>query len=679
MGTSVSWDPATPRLRPGRLLLSWAVAAASIWVASWLLGGVALQGTGAAFLVAALIAVLNAIVPPVLAALRLPFMLAIGFVLVLLADALLLWAASDVLPDDIRVDSFGAALLAALIMAAVGVVLQIVLGTNDDDEYSLRVTRRIARRQGKPERTDVPGIIFLEIDGLALPVLRDAMRDGSAPTMARWIDEEGYRLAEWETDLSSQTGASQAGILLGSNEDIPAFRWVEKENGRMLVCSSPSDCAEIERRHATGIGLLRDGGASRGNLLSGEADETILTVSRSDAEKRANPGYRAFLANGFNVTRALVLFGWEVVIELTAAARASRRDVRPRGHRGGIYPLMRAALCVIVRDLIVFGVLTDMMRGRPAVYATFSSYDEVAHHSGLERADTLEALRKLDQQFGRIARARRYAPRPYALVVLSDHGQTQGATFKQRHGYGLDELVERSLTDGRVTGVAGGDEQSAMVGQAVGEATGRKPRKQAKNDVSGREVVVLGSGNLGLVYLMDEPRRLTLEEIDARHPRLIPALLAHQHIGWLLVRSAVDGAMVLGPAGSHQLATGRIVGTDPLTVFSPTAPAHLARTDGFAHVADIMVGSFYDPVLDQGCAFEELICFHGGLGGPQTRPFVLAPPELELPAEPVIGAAAVHDLLLGWRDGLQQPREAQPEPVLRHATAAPSSRLSELR
>ena len=77
----------------------------------------------------------------------------------------------------------------------------------------------------------MPGIVYLEIDGLALPVLRDAMRDGNAPTMARWIAEDGYRLVEWETDLSSQTGASQAGILLGSNEDIPAFRWVEKETG----------------------------------------------------------------------------------------------------------------------------------------------------------------------------------------------------------------------------------------------------------------------------------------------------------------------------------------------------------------------------------------------------------------------------------------------------------------
>ena len=225
----------------------------------------------------------------------------------------------------------------------------------------------------------------------------------------------------------------------------------------MMTCSAPQDCAEIERRHATGIGLLVDGGSSRGNLLSGEADDVILTVSRMEAEKKSNPGYRAFLADGDNVTRTLVLFVWEVILEWTAAARAIRRDVRPRGHRGGIYPLMRAALCVFVRDLIVSGVLTDMMRGRPAVYATFSSYDEVAHHSGLERADTLEALRKLDDHFADIERACRYAPRPYEIVVLSDHGQTQGATFKQRNGYGLDELVERSLAAGDVSGIAGGD------------------------------------------------------------------------------------------------------------------------------------------------------------------------------------------------------------------------------
>jgi hypothetical protein len=486
--------------------------------------------------------------------------------------------------------------------------------------------------------------------------------------MAAWIGERGYRLFEWETDLSSQTGASQAGILLGSNDDIPAFRWVEKETGRLMVCSSPADCAEIERRHATGTGLLIDHGSSRGNLLSGEAAETILTVSRTEEEKKANPGYRAFLANGFNVTRALVLFFWEIALEVTASVRASRRDVRPRGHRGGSYPLVRAAMCVIIRDLIVYAVLTDMMRGRPAVYATFSSYDEVAHHSGLQRADTLEALRKLDEQFGRLERARRYAPRPYEIVVLSDHGQTQGATFKQRNGYGLDELVERSLGRGSVTGIAGGDEQDVMVKHAVNEATGRKGEKRAKNDVSDRDVVVLGSGNLGLVYLMEEPRRLTLEEIQERHPQLLPALREHPHVGWVMVRSADHGALVLGPSGTRYLADDRVEGADPLAPFSPTAAQHLRRSDGFEHVADIMVGSFYDPALDEGCAFEELISFHGGLGGPQTRGFILSPSHLPAPDGPIVGAEAVHDLLWSWRRALQSPAAAlAPDPPTRAA------------
>jgi hypothetical protein len=311
-------------------------------------------------------------------------------------------------------------------------------------------------------------------------------------------------------------------------------------------------------------------------------------------------------------------------------------------------------MCVVVRDLIVYGVLTDMMRGRPAVYATFSSYDEVAHHSGLERSDTLEALRKLDQQFDRIDRARRYAPRPYLIVVLSDHGQTQGATFKQRNDYSLEDLVQRSLESGSVAAITGGDEQEAMASLALGEATGQTQRpKPSKSEVGERQVVVLGSGNLGLVYLMDEKRRLTLEEIDRLHPRLIPALREHPHVGWLLVRSQEHGPLALGGAGIRYLADGRIEGDDPLAHFSPSASRHLLRTDRFPHVADIMVGSFYDPDLDEGCAFEELISFHGGLGGPQTRAFVLYPAEFQLPPEPIVGAAQVHALLSGWRSDLQ--------------------------
>ena len=169
---------------------------------------------------------------------------------------------------------------------------------------------------------------------------------------------------------------------------------------------------------------------------------------------------------------------------------------------------------------------------------------------------------------------------------------------------------------------------------------------------------MLGSGNLGLIYLMEEPRRLTLEEIDERHPKLIAALREHPHVGWLLVRSSEHGPVVLGPRGEHYLADGRVVGDDPLAPFSKNAAYHLRRTDGFEDVADIMVNSFYDPQLDEGCAFEELISFHGGMGGWQTQAFILHPVALPLPDGEIVGAAAVHGVLLGWRESLQGPLPA---------------------
>ena len=248
--------------------------------------------------------------------------------------------------------------------------------------------------------------------------------------------------------------------------------------------------------------------------------------------------------------------------------------------------------------------------------------------------------------------------------MLSDHGQTQGATFKQRNGYGLDELVERSLSGG-----AGGRDRQAATSRARWSATRSarrraRKKKRPKNDVSDREVVVLGSG---------QPRARLPDgraaAADARGDRgsatreLLPALREHPHVGWLLVRSARTARSRSARGGARYLADGRVEGEDPLAAFPPNAAHHLLRTDGFAHVADIMVGSFYDPMLDEGCAFEELISFHGGLGGPQTRPFLLYPAQLPLPDEPIVGAAAVHDLLLGWRTELNGTEQAA-EPAL---------------
>jgi hypothetical protein len=202
------------------------------------------------------------------------------------------------------------------------------------------------------------------------------------------------------------------------------------------------------------------------------------------------------------------------------------------------------------------------------------------------------------------------------------------------------------------------------------EATGTKSVPEPKKAAPETDAAVLASGNLGLVYLLGDNHRLTLEEIAERHPQLLPALRSHPHVGFVLVQSSVDGPVALGANGMQRLRDGHVDGVDPLAVFPPNARRHLLRTDGFEHAPDILVNSFYDATLEEGCAFEELISFHGGLGGPQTRPFILHPARLPAPEEPIVGAAEVHALLMSWRGQLQ--REPSPSQSARVPAAAGS-------
>jgi hypothetical protein len=69
-------------------------------------------------------------------------------------------------------------------------------------------------------------------------------------------------------------------------------------------------------------------------------------------------------------------------------------------------------------------------------------------------------------------------------------------------------------------------------------------------------------------------------------------------------------------------------------------------------VGDLLINSSYDAELEEVAAFEELVGSHGGFGGPQTRPFLLAPTELEFTDQPIVGAPAVYRQLVRWADGL---------------------------
>ncbi len=644
---------------PSRLLLRLTAVllldAAALLVLAWILPGFVIDTWWAGLVLAGVLGLANAVVWPMLVRFALPFTVATLGLGALALNAVLLLVVDQAL-GEVKVNDFWTALVVILGLTALTTIFGGVLALDRGDLWYRHVVRRQLKRERLSKRTEVPGVIFLEIDGLAYGVLRRALRDGNAPFLARWMHDDGYRLHPWETDWSSQTGACQAGLLHGNNDDMPAFRWWEKDTGRAIVTNHPKDAAEIERRHSDGKGLLHEDGASRANILSGDATHSMLTMST--VLDRSRPGrlgqdYFAYFASPYGCARTLLRTLGEFVIERFAAIQQVRRDVRPRVHRGWSYAGVRAFGTVIQLDLQVAAVTADILAGRPVVYTTFLAYDEVAHHSGVERPDTLAVLRRVDRAIDTIASAVPHAPRPYKLVVLSDHGQSQGATFFQRYGESLEDIVRR-FGEGDVRAEdAGSDEGRASLNASVAELASRDTaaghmirtaagtRLEEDHDDAIPDVSVMASGNLGLITFPRVPGRLTREQIEALRPGLIDALVAHPGIGFVLV----DGE-VLGE----------------LTPFGPHAAEHVARTSGFPHCPDIMVNSHYWEELDEVAAFEELVGSHGGLGGGQAHPFVMAPPELAWPEGEVIGAEAVHRVFRDWLAALGHEAYRSSEP-----------------
>ncbi len=649
-----------------RVVVIWLVSSLSLAFLSALFQGFQIDNWRSILAMSAVLGLLNVFIWPALINIALPLtILTLGFGVILLNGVVVL-AASHVSTQSIHINDFATAIWVAFGVGILNNIIYGFLAVNDDNYFHLAVVNRYMKRHGQQQTSEVPGVLFLEIDGLARDVLKNALKNGDAPTMASWIKDRGYKLASWETDWSSQTGAMQAGILHGNNDDMPAFRWWEKEKNRAMVSNHYKDAAEIERRHSDGQGLLADGGASRANLLSGDAPYSLLTMSKllTDRQRRLGEDYYAYFSNPYNLLRTIALFIQELAIEYWQAWIQKRHDVLPRVHRGFTYGFLRAWTTVIQRDLQVQALIGDMLAGRQVAYTTFLGYDEVAHHSGIERTDSLAVLRRIDREFRRLDQARKYAPRPYYIVVLSDHGQTQGATYLQRSGQSLEQKVS-DFTDADLENYGGlGDEGKVVLDASVQEisqsygflgsvARGiKRLSRQSTTEAGDAPIKVMASGCLGLIYFTEIEGRASLEEINKKYPKLIKALAADPAIGFLLINSQRHGPVVLGKHGHIILKTGKITGKNPLAPYTPNAVLHLARTSKFKHCADIMINSTYWPHINEVAAFEELVGSHGGLGGTQNYPFILYPKEFKFPDKPIVGAQNVHKLFKNWLAGV---------------------------
>jgi uncharacterized membrane protein YvlD (DUF360 family) len=658
-----------------RLLVTVAVAAVSFTVAAWLLPGLVVDSPWAAVLVVAVIAIFNAVVRPVILAVLVPIsLIATGIAVLVLQFAAFLVAAE--LTPGVSISSAFTAITGSFVFAIVNAALTAVLGIDRGGSYFGALVQALQAKHAAPP-SERPGVVIIQIDGLAYPILAARIRAGSVNTMASWIRRRSHRLSPWVALLPSMTSAGQLGILHGTNEGIPAFRWFERDRQKLMVSSNPADAAEIVRRASNGEGLLSNDGVSICNLVTGDATRSYMTTAALATGTRGLGDSRAFFSFFFSPSaylRSFTLFLAEFVLERIENRRMRRAGVVPRLDRSFKYAGMRAASNVLLRDVNVSLIIEEMYRGANVIYADFTDYDEIAHHSGPERVDALKSLDGIDASIATLTKAAAEAPRPYRFIVLSDHGQSLGATFKQRYGESLGDLVHRLIggaaVDQNEVAAEGAAFTNALLSEivraegATGSAARRALAKRTTNGVVDLDAdadapprpadaaVVVGSGNLGLVYITGSDHRLTVEELERRYPGMVGALVNHPGVAAVLVHSAARGGLVLGKRGVRQLADDAIQGDDPLAPFGALAFASLRREEAMQHAPDVLLISQYDPDLGEVAAFEELIGSHGGLGGQQTEPFILYPADWELDEPVPVGAPTIYRNLRRWLEGI---------------------------
>jgi uncharacterized membrane protein YvlD (DUF360 family) len=669
-----------------RLLITLIVATLSFAATAAILPRMTVDSWRDAILAVIFMALFNAIVRPVVLALAAPVSLILVGILVLVLQVVAFLVVANFAPG-VHVDAFGTALLGSFIYAIINTILTAILGIDSGGSYyGLLIQRLMVKRS--TGHTDKPGLVMIQIDGLAHPILAARMRAGSVNTMASLVRDGSHKLSRWEAILPSMTSGSQAGILHGNNDGIPAFRWYERDRKHLMASSNPADAMLIASRITNGEGLLSNNGASICNLLNGDATRAYMTTASIKAEGGGIGDSKAFLSFFFSPTaylRSFTLFLGEFIKELAQARRTRRSGIRPQMHRGMKYAGMRAASNVLLRDVNTSLIIEEMYRGTNVIYADFTDYDELAHHCGPERVESLQALDGVDSAIATLIKATDEAPRPYKFIILSDHGQSLGETFLQRYGVSLGEYI-RELMGGRATIVQSKTkaEGSAFVNSLLSEITAAKgvgptvarAALASKTDEDGTvnlddveeeppvadatTIAVVGSGNLGLVWFTGHDHRLTVEELEELHPGLVASVAAHPGVGLLMVKSKEFGAVVFGPNGTRFLDEDKVEGEDPTELFGPHTIMSLKREDAMVHAPDLLLLSQYDPNLGEVAAFEELIGSHGGLGGPQTEPFILHPVEWELDEDVPLGAPAIYRNVRRWLDSIGIPLGKQP-------------------
>jgi len=513
-------------------------------------------------------------------------------------------------------------------------------------------------RKERRERLDSglqKGLVGVQIDGLAFPFLQQALDRGYLPHLERYL-RRGHKLVEYHAGLPSTTPAAQAVYFYGNDHAIPAFRWFEKESGQIISCNDPDQVQIFREKLFAGETGLLAGGASYSNILDGDAERSIFTVSSPHPQTLFGRvgGWRILLLLLVNPLRTCRMF-FASGIEFWSNRKDEWHHRRKNVWRTqeGLFPFIRIFCNVILREMQTFGVIAEVYAGTPRIYTTYSGYDEIAHHFGPGSWPALRNLRYIDRRIGEILRAVDHVPgADYLVVILSDHGQTPGYPFQSRFGATLGDAVSAFLQENQTAAVSSGSMEftKTQIGYLQDELEARQSSwrqriyRYTKNHVQQKiqalvpetlkvdqegGVVITYSSSLAHIYITGSDTPLNWKEVEEAQPMLLRFLRKHKGIGFVLARGEHAGELMIFHSGGqicvtedprfhqHELAFLRPYGA-PYELLDQLYRFGLGPRSG-----DLVLFGALD---EKGMAcFDDQVGGHGSVGGEQSRPFIILP------------------------------------------------------
>ena len=536
------------------------------------------------------------------------------------------------------------------------------------------------------------GFVGIQIDGLAFPYLQQALDRGYLPHLERYL-RRGHKLVEYRAGLPSTTPAAQSTYFYGNDHAIPAFRWFEKETGQVISCNDPDHVQLFrEKLFAEEKGLLA-GGASYSNILDGDAERSIFTVSSPHPQTLFGRigGSRIILLLMVNPLRTCRMF-FASFVEYWANRKDEWHHRRKKSWRTqqGLFPFIRIFCNVILREMQTFGVIAEVYSGTPRIYTTYSGYDEIAHHFGPESWPALKNLQYIDRRIGEIIRAMDHVPgADYLLVILSDHGQTPGYPFQNRFGATLGDAISAFLRENQTASVLSGSLESTMAqfGYLRDELQARQKSwrhriyrrtkdhlqkkiqalvpETLKIDLDG-EVVITYSSSLAHLYITGSRAPLNWKEVEQAQPLLLRFLQKHKGIGFVLARGEEQGELMIFHQGGMLCVTDNPRFHQPeLEFLRPYGAPYelleeLHRYGLGKRCGDLVLFGALD---EEGIAcFDDQVGGHGSVGGEQSRPFIILPLD-----HPVLGKGLLSGYEFIYRDifrarvGADLPEKKKPQ------------------